>query len=311
MLLRFITPVAPVAMLAPEPRLLFVRLLCVLLFAIGVFILLNLKALRASPLFASCVLIILALPGASESLARCSNDASVLAWSAVLLYAAERRAGPWFITLLAITGPLLKLTAIPVVVVVVIGLWSDGRRRTAIMAGICSLLVFPLQLVRGWKWGGTYELNRPGRPWEESLSATVVGFVRSAYTFVKTTFWLGEGTFFHAPTVLVIAYGILLGAAAFACRRRRIPRWLFAHVAGLGVAACGFTLFAIANRRFFGGWGGVGGWYVWGWYPWLVVAAYDTLLVRRPWSRILVTATILFTAATNIVFYTIAYRLYG
>ena len=49
------------------------------------------------------------------------------------------------------------------------------------------------RLLRGWRWGGTLEFNRAAPPRSGgSFRDTLVGLARSAYTFVKTTFWVGE-----------------------------------------------------------------------------------------------------------------------
>lgn len=309
-LLRLLRPMAPDALGSPEPRLLAARVLCVLLAAGGIFVLLRLQACRASPLFAGSLLAVLALPGASESLARCSNDASVFAWCALVLLALERRTRTGLFAFLLLLGPLLKLTAIPVVVFAVAALWTAGRRQAAAGGAFASLLVFPLQLWRGWRWGGTYELNRPPRPWNEGASVTLAGLFRSAYTFVKTTFWLGGWSFFRAPGALVAAYGALLASGAALARVRRVRHRGAAHLAGLAVAAAGFVLFAYANRSFFGGWGGVGGWYVWSWFPWLAMAAYDTTSLGPRSARFLAAALGAFVLAANAAYYLAAYRLY-
>jgi hypothetical protein len=38
---------------------------------------------------------------------------------------------------------------------------------------------------------------------------------------------------------------------------------------------------AFKHRVYFGTWGGVGGWYAWGWFPFLSLAATETLTTRR------------------------------
>ncbi|MFN2387068.1 MAG: hypothetical protein ABR576_12445 [Thermoanaerobaculia bacterium] len=48
---------------------------------------------------------------------------------------------------------MIKLTAIPLVVFAVAALWLRSK-RAAIAGGVASLAVFPVQLARGWRWGG-------------------------------------------------------------------------------------------------------------------------------------------------------------
>jgi hypothetical protein len=299
------------ALTAPEPRLLFVRLLCVFLFGVGLIFLFRSDAFRQSRVLAAYSLIVLTLPGASESLARCANDASVFLWSSLVVWAIDRRLPTLYLAVLLALGPPLKLTALPVCAFAVVALWSEGRIGCAGWGTLSSLLVFPLQWFRGWKWGGTYELNRPTPALHESLSSLAIGLSRSAYTFVKTTFWLGGWSFVRAPRVLVAAFGLLIVLTMLLLRRRRPANRVAAHLAGLVLAAIGFLLFAIANRRFFGGWGGVGGWYVWGWFPWLATAARDLLTARRGASVWILVASGAFAIVANIVYYATMSRLYG
>jgi hypothetical protein len=296
---------------APEPRLLLVRLLCVSLFGVGLIFLFRSDAFRQSRVLAAYSLIALTLPGASESLARCANDASVFLWSCLVVWAIDRRLPTFCLAVLLALGPLLKLTALPVCAFAVVALWSKGRIRGAGWGALSSLLVFPLQWVRGWKWGGTYELNRPLPALHESLSSVAIGLIRSAYTFVKTTFWLGGWSFVRAPRALVAGFALLILFTMLLLLRRRPANRPAAHLAGLGLAAAGFLLFAFANRSFFGGWGGVGGWYVWSWFPWLTIAARDVLILRKGASVWVLMASGAFAIAANIVYYAALHRLYG
>ncbi|HTO88387.1 MAG TPA: DUF2142 domain-containing protein, partial [Thermoanaerobaculia bacterium] len=193
------------APLSPEQLLLSIRLICVGLIAAGVFGPLRATASRRSAGFAVMGLALLALPGASESLARCSNDAAVFLWVAFVMAALDAKPRPRTLALLMGLGPLLKLTAWPLVVVMFVVLWRRGSRRSAVLGVLLSLLSIPLQLLRGWGWGGTLELNRPTPAFSEPLTATLVGLARSAYTFVKTAFWLGEWSFFRSPVALLAA----------------------------------------------------------------------------------------------------------
>ena len=51
-----------------------------------------------------------------------------------------------------------------------------------------ACLVFPVQALRGWPWGGTYEFNRMLPGIHESVPHAALGLARSAYTIVKTVF---------------------------------------------------------------------------------------------------------------------------
>jgi len=298
----------------PETRLLFVRILNVLLVGVGLVLLLRVPPYRNTRVFAACISVAILLPGAAESLARCSNDASVFLWSAATLLTLGRTWSPTkavAVICLLCVGPLLKLTAFPVVSFALAVLWQETKKRHLVLLGAAaSLLVFPLQLLRGWRWGGTYELNRPALALLETVAQTIIGFGRSVYTFVKTTFWLGGWSFFRAPLFLVGAYLALLLIIAVRSRPRLPTRRLAAHVIGLGVAALGFSIFAVANRRFFGVWGGVGGWYAWSWFPWLAVAVYDTRTWRPTALRPLLWSAAAFAGLANLLYYKAAYAIY-
>ena len=133
----------------------------------------------------------------------------------------DRRAPAGVTLALLAAGPLLKLTAFPVVVFAVVAIWKEGRRHLAVRGGILALAVFPVQALRGWNWGGTLEFNQAAAA-AFSVSDAAVGLVRSVYTFWKTTFWLGEWSFFRAPRRLVGAYLLLWIAALVLARRRPI-----------------------------------------------------------------------------------------
>lgn len=279
--------------------LLYARLLCVAMVAAAVFGPLRVLA-RGRPVGAAVAgLLALLLPGAAESLARCSNDAAVFLWAAFVLAALEKRPPAVVLALLLAAGPLLKLTAIPVVVFAVVALFAQGRKAPALVGALSALAVFPVQLLRGWLWGGTVELNRATPGIGEDLFAAGAGFARSAYAFVKTTFWVGGWTFLRPPPVLAAVYLLLLIAALVAWRPRADPRRLAAHAAALAVAGSGFCVFALANRRFYGVWGGVAGWYLWGWSPWIGVAATDLGTVGPRAGRALLWAEAAFVVAAN------------
>ena len=256
------------------------------------------------------VLLLLLTPGASEALARASNDAAVFLWAALLVQALDRRAGASPTLALLAAGPLLKLTAFPVVVFAVAALVLQGRRRLALWGGSASLAVFPLQALRGWNWGGTLEFNQAAAV-AVSAGDTVLGLARSTYTFWKTTFWLGEWSFFRAPRALVIAYFLLWVAGLVLARRRADPQRTAAHALGALAAACGFLAFAVGNRLYYGDWGGVGGWYAWTWLPWLALAAADLATVERRAGARLLWALAAFVLAANVLWFARAWPLYG
>ena len=61
----------------------------------------------------------------------------------------------------------------------------------------------------------------------------------------------------------------------------------------------------------FGDWGGVGGWYVWTWLPWLAVAAADLARIeRRPGAWLLGTLAA-FVLVANALWFSVAWPLYG
>ena len=116
---------------------------------------------------------------------------------------------------------------------------------------------------------------------------------------MKTTFWVGGWSELRPPAWLAASYFVLLAAAVLASRRAPSPTRVPAHRVGLAVAAAGFIVFAVANRRLYGDWGGVAGWYLWDWSPWLAVAAADLLRVRPGAAQPLVAAAAVFAAVSN------------
>jgi hypothetical protein len=294
----------------PEAMLLATRLLAAGLVAIALVGPLRVLARSRPPAFAVGGLLALLLPGASEALVRCSNDAPVFLWCALAVAAIERRSPALPTVALLAAGPLLKLTAIPVVVFGVAALWLDRRRVASIAAAGASLLVFPVQWLRGWRWGGTVELNWVPEASAEGAAATLRGLFRSLYVFVKTTFWVGGWSFFRAPRVLVAAFAVLLLFALFAARPRS-GAGRSAHLLGLGASLVGWVAFALANHRFYGVWGGIGGWYFWDWAPWLFVAAADLAMVPARTGRVLVGALAVFVVASNVAWFVVAAGVYG
>lgn len=301
---------------SPSSSLLVFRLLGVLCVAAA--LLGPLRALGRDPRRAAGLalgaLLLLLTPGASEALARASNDAPVFLWAALVVWAVKTRAGGALLIPLLAAGPLLKLTALPVAAFAVAALVDRGRPRLALGGAAAALAVFPVQALRGWRWGGTLEFNSAASVWAAlggSAGATLVGLVRSSYTLIKTTFWLGEWSFFRAPRPLVAAYFLLLAAALLLAKRRSDPHHSAAHGAAALVAAGGFFAFAIGNRLYYGDWGGVGGWYVWTWLPWLAIAASDLLRMERRAATGLLVALAAFVVAANVLWFAVAWPLYG
>lgn len=302
---------------AGEPRhqLLALRLFAVLLVAFGVALSLRLLA----PPQRLALLAALLLPGAAEALVRAGNDTLVFSWCAALLVVLARDGGRQASTrrlpglfALAALGPLAKLTALPVVVFAALERLERGRRGEASALALGGLIVFPLQLARGWAFGGTLELGAPARQvsawWEP-----VLGVVHSAYTFAKTALWLGGWSVFRPPVWVLVAAAALAVAWLGLVRPQRRPRALTAHLAAAAFAGVAFVAFAIGKHRLFGVWGAVGGWYLWGWLPWLLLAHRD--LVAFPWAsragRVWTLAAALFLLAVNVAWLAAAHRLYG
>jgi hypothetical protein len=291
--------------------LLSCRLLAVALVAFALFGPLRALARAWPPALSAACLLALLVPGASEGLARCSNEAAVFLWASLVLAALAGRARSVVIVLLVAAGPLIKLTAIPVVVFAVSVCALEGRAGLAAAGAAASLLLFPVQALRGWMWGGTLELNAPGGPIVETAVQAAAGFVRSAYAFVKTTMWVGGSSLIRPPRWLVVAYGAGLAALGLALRRRPDSRRRIAHGAALIAACAGFAVFAIANRRYYGDWGGVAGWYAWGWSPWLAAAAWDLAAVERRFVRLLLAAEAVFVVASNAAWFARSAAVYG
>lgn len=290
--------------------LLFSRFLSVALVAVALFGPLRALAASAPPGAAICALLALLLPGASEALARCSNDAAVFLWASAVLAALGGGTRDARLALLLGAGPLLKLTAIPIVVFGVFVLVQERRQVLALSGALISLLVFPVQAARGWMWGGTVELNLPGAAAaSNSPFELLAGLTRSSYAFVKTIFWVSGWSLLRPPRFLVISWGALL-VATLLCLRCRPGRWL-AHAAAALVAAAGFTFFAIVNKRFYGDWGGVAGWYFWDWSPWIAVGVVDVSTTIPAARRLLLWSWAAFSVVANIIWFAAHGRFYG
>ena len=55
----------------------------------------------------------------------------------------------------------------------------------------------------------------------------------------------------------------------------------------------------------------MGGWYVWDWAPWILIAFDDLAAVPERARRILLPATAAFVAAANLVYLATALRIYA
>ena len=310
----FYAAVAPmlVPIHSPAARILAMRLVSVLLVLVALAIPLRRLASHAPESVCVAALLVLLLPGAAEGLARASNDAAVFLWTAVIVERLGARSRPFVVILLLAVGPLLKLTAIPIVAVAVVTLWVEHRRRDAVVGSLASLAVVGVQALRGWSWGGTYELNRVSRA-AAPAGPFALGLLRSLYAFTKTIFWLGEWSVFRAPLVLVglwLAILLVVLLRQFRGARANFPRFEIppaAHAAGAIVAGTGVVVLAVLNARLFGQWGGLGGWYVWAWLPWLVVALRPALEGGRLWIAGLAS----FVVLANVSWFFSAVALYG
>lgn len=281
---------------APKKRLLTLRLLSVFLVALALFWPIRVLGQAQGAGWESAFLTFLLMPGAVESLARVANDTAVFLWCAFLVASLHQSetGGPGKIlgiyVLLAI-GPLIKLTALPVAVFAAFVLLKESGRWVAIKALLAAGVVMPFQLLRGWAWGGTLEMAAIGEALREPPGDIVLGVLHSVYTFIKTAFWLGGWSVFRPPFALVIALGLLLLAGAFLLAPSRSPKRLEAHLAGTLLAAAGFVAFAIGKWGVFKVWGGVGGWYLWPWAPWIAILLADLTRLRHRSKPVLILLT--------------------
>jgi hypothetical protein len=267
----------------PLRQLLVLRLLSVLFVALALLFPIRWAARGLARYFYPSVLVALCFPGAAESLARAANDSLLFAWAALAIWELEHGRNRWTQPLLAAVGPLIKLTALPVVVLSVAVAFTRRGVRASGRVVVASLLFLPVQWIRGWSWGGTVELNAQTAGLHEGWSDTVVGLGRSLYTFLKTSLWLGGWSFFRAPGWIVALLGaggivLLLAMQPRGGWRDWIPNGLAASAAA--VATLGFF---VSHRMYFGQWGGVGGWYLWGWLPWLAWGAVSCFRPRENW----------------------------
>lgn len=292
---------------APEDELRRLRVLSLLFVAAAIAGPLRRLARRRSSLFVFLGMSALFLPGFSESFVRCSNDAMVFLWAAVIVDLVDRAYRGPALPLLLAAGCLIKLNALPILVFVLVLLWRERRRGLALLSAAAAAI--PVVVLGGSTWGGAVKIaKRIPRPMP--AGEVVAGLARSAYTIVKGVPWVGEWSFFRPPVWLLVL-GLLLGAALALGVRicAGSPRFP-AHAAGLVVAIAGTFAFVLADRRVFGAWGGVGGWYVWSWAPWLALLADDTMEWRGN-ARWRVAAVPAYVLLFNVCWFAAAGRLYG
>jgi len=299
--------------LRPIVALRSLRLLGVLLATGGTYLVLFVVGRDWSPEARLLSGAFLLFPGASESLVRAANDVGVFGWSAaVMALAARERLSSWRLGLACLLGPLVKLTALPIVALAVASSWRRGERRSALAAGLLGLGFLPVQWARGFDWGGTVELNASASHALPGPVATVVGMAESVAVTVKTAFWLGGWSFFRAPAWLMpLTLAAVLLAVTKNRVRLRLPSGALAHAAALAVAAAGVVHFCRKHFEYFGVWGGVGGWYFWGWAPWIAVLARESLsFEKEAGERTAFRAALLSAVLWNIVWFTRAWALY-
>ncbi|MBZ0111856.1 MAG: hypothetical protein K8J08_05315 [Thermoanaerobaculia bacterium] len=268
----------------PLRELLTLRLLSVLFVALGLLFPLRWLARGLPAYFLPTVLVALSFPGAVESLARAANDSLVFAWAALVVWElSSDREHRWAQLLLAGMGPLIKLTALPIVALSVAVAFTRRGARAAGWVAAAGLLFLPVQWIRGWAWGGTVELNAPTGGLHEGWFSIAMGLGRSGYTFLKTSIWLGGWSFLRAPWWVV---GIL-GVGGFLLLLTVQPRGSWREWVPNGLAGAAATIatlgFFVSHRLYFGQWGGVGGWYLWGWLPWLACGAVSCFRPREIW----------------------------
>ena len=291
----------------PESQLIRLRVISLLLVAAAIFGPLRRLARARTFSFSLVGMSVLFLPGFSESFVRCSNDAMLFLWAAIVVELVDRGyRGPALPALLAL-GCLIKLNALPVLLFALAVLWWERRRGMALVSVAAAVL--PALFLGGSTWGGAVKIaNRIPRPMPAGEVARGLG--RSIYTILKGIPWMGEWSFFRPPLWL-LALGLAL-VVALALRLRiqtgsvRFP----AHVVGFAVALAGTLAFVLADRRVFGVWGGVGGWYVWSWMPWLALLASDTIR-RTGRTRFAILGIGIYLIVLNVSWILAADRVYG
>lgn len=292
----------------PDHALLVGRLLSVCFVAFALYGPLWRVARGRPPALAYLFLLVLLVPGAAEGLARASNDALLFLWAALLIAALLRNAPSPVLLALVLLGPLVKLTAFPVVAFAVVHLWRFGRRQVAVGCLVASSVVIPVQWARGWLHGVTY--SYAAAPFGETLGQMCIGLLRSGWGLVKTAFWVGGWTAFRPPWELVAAVVMLVVVALILSPPVRFLSYP-EHVLACCVAFLGTLFVAVGNRRFAGTWGGLCGWYLWGWAPWIALLFSDsTTTIRVPHTPFVI-AAVLLVIASNAVWLSCALAAYG
>jgi len=258
-------------------------------------------------------LLLLLAPGAAEGLVRASNDSALFAWACLAMLGSARAWRGSTMALLCGVGVLLKLTAIVVVAAVAARLFFDGRRRAALgAAAVAAAAVVAWKCAGGgalttYRWDTLSTLTQPVR-------SLLVGFAQSGWALVKTSLWLGGWSGFRprglALVLLVVAGLLALAPIVIALLGRRARAWRW-HAVGFGVLSAGFVLFAVGTRLVFGIWGGVAGWYVWNWAPWLWQVALDAAEGGEPWPIAVIAGEAASLLALNAFWTAQALRAYG
>ncbi len=292
-------------------QLLIIRLFSVLLILVALFGPLSAMARTRSPVWLWGVSLLLLVPGASESLVRSANDAGIFVWSAFLMSAIDRSSSTRRIAFILVLGPLIKLTALPAVAFALAWLLLFRPFQHAVLASLASLSFLPVQWLRGFMWGGTVEANSPVQSLGEPFAETLLGVIRSTYTLLKTGFWLGEWSFFPAPVWLLVLLGFYIVAVALTVKLKPLTREQVPHIAGLVAASAAVLFFFISHRMYWDQWGGVGGWYLWGWAPWLSVAFSSLFFVSPERTRGLLWGALVLVIVANVAWFRAAHTLYS
>lgn len=257
---------------------------------------------------------IMLLPGAVETLARGGLEALVFSWSVWFVEDSVREGPrPGRILVLAAIGPLIKLTAIPVVAFGAMTVWWRRQKRLAVGIVASSMAVYMERLLGGYLGGGVldlhggYSTHDPG-----GVLEMLQGIGWSMLVTMKSAAWLGGWSFFRPPLWVV---ALLVGSVGVLSLRVRLAAATDRSVtlAGLGAAAVAITghaVFSVAVYRVFGSWA-VGGWYVWAWFPMAAVAAERSLAWRRPVPTWVWLAAGISLLAIDIAWWLAADRLYG